>query len=139
VIILDTNVLSALMLDTPEEAVLRWLNSQARLSIWTTTVTLFEIRFGALILPPGRRQASLLEDLQRCLDDILHGRIVEFDAAAAEEAAALAAQRRRQGRSGDLRDTMIAGIVIAHRATLATRNTRHFDDLPVPVVNPWAD
>jgi len=92
-----------------------------------------------LILPPGRRQASLLEDLRRCWDEILHGRIAEFDATAAEEAAALAAQRRRQGRPGELRDTMIAGIAIAHRATLATRNTRHFDDLSVPVVNPWAD
>jgi hypothetical protein len=34
---------------------------------------------------------------------------------------------------------MIAGIAIARRATLATRNTRHFADLPVSVVNPWAD
>jgi predicted nucleic acid-binding protein len=34
---------------------------------------------------------------------------------------------------------MIAGISIAHRATLATRNTGHYDGLPVPVVNPWAD
>jgi len=38
-----------------------------------------------------------------------------------------------------LRDTMIAGIAIAHRATLATRNIRDFENLPVPVVNPWAD
>lgn len=47
------------------------------------------------------------------------------------------AERQRHGRSGDLRDTMIAGIAIAHRATLATRNTRHFSDLPVPVIDPW--
>jgi hypothetical protein len=38
-----------------------------------------------------------------------------------------------------MRDTFIAGIALARRATLATRNTRHFDDLSVPVVNPWAD
>ena len=44
-----------------------------------------------------------------------------------------------RGRRGDIRDSMIAGIVIAHQATLATRNIRHFDDLPVPVVNPWSD
>ena len=30
-------------------------------------------------------------------------------------------------------------IAIARRATLVTRNNRHFGDLPVPVVNPWAD
>jgi predicted nucleic acid-binding protein len=47
------------------------------------------------------------------------------------------ASRHRAGRPGDLRDTLLAGIVLAHRATLATRNTRHFEDLSVPVINPW--
>jgi predicted nucleic acid-binding protein len=55
------------------------------------------------------------------------------------ESAKLAGIRRRTGRPGELRDTMIAGIAIARRATLATRNIRHFDDLSVPVVNPWTD
>jgi predicted nucleic acid-binding protein len=32
---------------------------------------------------------------------------------------------------------MIAGIVLAHHATLATRNSTHFEDLSVPVINPW--
>jgi predicted nucleic acid-binding protein len=36
-----------------------------------------------------------------------------------------------------MRDTFIAGIAVAHGATLATRNTKHFEDLPMPVVNPW--
>lgn len=38
----------------------------------------------------------------------------------------------------DMRDTQIAGIAVARRATLATRNVRHFADLQVPVVDPWA-
>jgi predicted nucleic acid-binding protein len=33
---------------------------------------------------------------------------------------------------------MIAGIVASRRAQLATRNVRHFDDLKVVVVDPWA-
>jgi len=32
---------------------------------------------------------------------------------------------------------MIAGIALAHHATLATRNTKHFNDSLVPLVNPW--
>jgi toxin FitB len=36
-----------------------------------------------------------------------------------------------------MRDTQVAGIAIARRATLATRNLRHFDDMPTPVVSPW--
>ena len=62
-----------------------------------------------------------------------------FDANAAEQAALLSAQRKAIGRPVDMRDTFIAGIAMAHRATLATRNTRHFEGLTTPVVNPWAE
>jgi toxin FitB len=139
VIILDTNVLSALMRDMPEEAVEIWLDKHPRPSIWTTSVTVFEIRVGLLALPPGRRRSRLERDFERCVDERLASRVVEFDRAAAEATAVLLARRKQVGLSVDLRDGMIAGIAIAGRATLATRNTRHFADLPVPVVNPWAD
>jgi hypothetical protein len=49
----------------------------------------------------------------------------------------LMAARKMQGRPRDLRDTMIAGIVRAHHATLATRNLSHFDDISAPLVDPW--
>jgi predicted nucleic acid-binding protein len=49
------------------------------------------------------------------------------------------AMRQKKGRPGDLRDTMIAAIALAHHATLATRNKTRFEDLSVSVVNPWAD
>ncbi len=40
-------------------------------------------------------------------------------------------------RLAEVRDTVIAGIVLASRATLATRNTQHVEDLPLTVINPW--
>jgi predicted nucleic acid-binding protein len=42
------------------------------------------------------------------------------------------------GRPVDMRDTQIAGIALARRATLATRNVRHFEDLQLQIVDPWA-
>jgi predicted nucleic acid-binding protein len=63
--------------------------------------------------------------------------VLDFDNAAATEAAFLAAQRQKDGRSVDMRDTQIAGIALARRATLATRNVKHFRDLKVPVIDPW--
>jgi len=66
-------------------------------------------------------------------------RIAPFDSAAASEAADLMVVWQGKGRPSELRDTMIAGIVLAHHATLASRNTSHFADLAVPVVNPCAD
>jgi predicted nucleic acid-binding protein len=47
------------------------------------------------------------------------------------------ASRHKKGRPVELRDTMIAGIALSQHASLATRNTTHFDDVSVPLVNPW--
>jgi hypothetical protein len=64
---------------------------------------------------------------------------LELDGAAAAAAASIAARRRQSGLSAEIRDTLIAGIVVAHRADLATRNVRHFQDLGFQVINPWSE
>jgi len=135
-IILDTNVLSALMRATPDPRVVAWLDQQPRTSVWTTSVTILEVRFGLQILVAGKKRALLLQAFEEVLDRIGQ-RIAAFDAPAAQQAGDLMASRQRKGRPADLRDTMIAGIALAHHATLATRNSAHFDDLSSPVVNPW--
>jgi predicted nucleic acid-binding protein len=137
VIVLDTNVLSALMRREPDAEVVEWLDRQPRSSVWITTVTVLEVRFGLQILPAGKRRSALLQAFETVLFDKIEQRIAAFDLEAAGHAADLMAGRHRKGRPGDLRDTMLAGIVLAHRATLATRNVRHFEDLSVPVVSPW--
>jgi hypothetical protein len=137
VILLDTNVLSALMQTRPDPAVVAWLDSQPPESVWVTAVTVFEIRFALELLSASRRRKALEAAFDAVLRDDLAERIAPFDSAAAEEAAKLAARRPRRGRPVDLRDTQIAGIALARRASLATRNVRHFDGLSVTVVNPW--
>jgi predicted nucleic acid-binding protein len=136
-IILDTNVLSALMSRIPDKLVIRWLDKQPRTSIWITSVTVLEIGFGLELMPAGKRRASLLQAFETVLAEKIDVRIAPFDAAAAQLAGNLMAVRQKKGRPGDLRDTMIAGIALAFQATLATRNTAHFEDLSVPVINPW--
>ena len=136
-IILDTNVLSALMHKMPDTAVVAWLDRQPAESIWITSVTLFEARLGLALLPKGRRQQALESAFVRLLQEDLQNRVLDFDSAAATEAAALAAERQKAGRPVDIRDTQIAGIALARHATLATRNVRHFQDLNVPVIDPW--
>jgi toxin FitB len=137
-IILDTNVLSALMRQAAEEKVVAWLDKQPRTSIWITSVTVLEIRFGLQIMPAGKRRASLIQAFDELLEK-MGRRVAAFDTDAAEQAADLMAAWSRKGRPGELRDTMIAGIVLSHHATLATRNTAHFDDLATSVVNPWTE
>jgi predicted nucleic acid-binding protein len=137
-IVLDTNVLSALMQNVPDAQAVAWLDGQQAESVWITSVTLFEARYGLALLAPGRRKSQLQERFDQLVQEDLESRVLTFDADAAGHAAQLVADRKARGRPVDMRDTFLAGIALARRATLATRNTRHFEDLSVPVVNPWA-
>ena len=137
-IILDTNVLSALMRTVPEASVVAWLDRQPAESVWITSITLFEARLGMALLPTGRRRQKLEAAFARLLKEDLENRVLDFDSAAAAESASLAAERQKAGRPVDMRDTQIAGIALARRATLATRNVLHFGDLKIPIVDPWA-
>jgi toxin FitB len=139
VIVLDTNVLSALMRPAPDERVVAWLDSQPAESIWTTSVTLFEVHFGLATLAKGKKRRALESVFEAMLAEDLQGRVLPFDEQAATEAAAIAASLRLAGRGTDIRDTMIAGIVAARRGVLATRNTRHFAGTGVRLVDPWSD
>lgn len=125
------------MRKAPDPPVIAWLDQQPAESIWITSITLFEARLGLALLPKGRRQSALESAFELLLVEDLEGRILDFDRPAAEAAAALAAERQRQGRTIDIRDTQIAGVVLARRATFATRNVKHFSDLGADVVNPW--
>jgi predicted nucleic acid-binding protein len=136
-IILDTNVVSEIMRPKPDERVRRWLDQQPRSSIWTTSITVFEIRFGLETMPVGKRRTAFMASFERWLGEVVLQRIASYDETAARRAAELAADRQIRGRPGELRDTMIAGIVLASHAKLATRNAKHFEDIASSVMNPW--
>ena len=122
----------------PDAAVLEWLDRQPADSVWITSITLFETRFGLALLPAGRRRQVLEAAFDDLLREDLENRVLDFDSAAATAAASLAAAQQKSGRPVDMRDTQIAGIVLARRATLATRNIRHFVDLKISIIDPWA-
>jgi hypothetical protein len=136
-LILDTNVVSELMRLTPDRNVIAWLDRQDEDGLWVTAVTVLEIRTGIELLSPGRRKTALSVDFERFVDTDVRGRVLAFDADAAQVAASLTAARRRDGRPGGLCDSMIAGIAIVAGGALITRNIRHFDDLSITVIDPW--
>ena len=135
-IILDTNVVSALMNDPPESKVVTWFDRHPESSIWTTSISILEIQFGLQSMAAGKRRTELSQIFEIILKE-MNGRIAVFDEDAARATASLMASRQKRGRVGELRDSMIAGIVLARRAVLATRNVTHFADISATVVNPW--
>lgn len=88
-IILDTNVVSELMRDPPDPAILRWLTAQGSELPWTTALSVFEIGFGLAALPAGARRTRLREAFRALLDVDLQGRIIPSDEAGATAAATL--------------------------------------------------
>lgn len=136
-IILDTNVISACMRPDINRPVMSWLKAQPPGQIWTTTINIFELRYG-IEGPIGEDFRARLEEAWRELREVVfENRILPFDGAAASAAATLAGKRRHKGRDVGMRDTFIAGIALSQRATIATRNTRDFHDAAVPLVDPW--
>ena len=136
--VLDTNVVSEMMKDTPETAVVAWLRQQPKASIWITSVTVFEVQYGLGLMAAGAKQKLLVAAFDELLATDLKGHILPFDTAAAGKAATLMANRRKAGKPlGAPADGLIGGIVLARKAMLATRNVRHFRGTGVKLIDPW--
>jgi toxin FitB len=138
-IVLDTNVLSALMRQEPDGVAEAWLDRLPAESVWTTSITVFEVSLGLELLAAGRRRRVLEDAFARALAEDFEDRVLPFDQAAARVAGSIAASQRRAGKPVEIRDVQIAAICRARKATLATRNVRHFDGLELTLLNPWAE
>lgn len=136
-IILDTNVISELMLPRGDPGVLDWADQQPADEMFLTAMTTAELRYGLARLPDGRRKTDLAERVQRSISEDFAGRILPFDDLAASHYAGIVVERERRGVAISMADAQIAAICRAHAATLATRNTKDFIDTGVVVVDPW--
>jgi predicted nucleic acid-binding protein len=134
--VFDTNVASELMKATPAEAVLRWYAAQRSKGLYTTAITVAELRHGIERLPAGRRKTLLSEAVGEIFLDGVD-MILPFDAYAAALCAEVAVGRERAGLPISQSDAQIAGICRLVGATLATRNTKDFAETGISLVNPW--
>lgn len=137
-ILLDTNVLSELMRPAPDPAVERWLAAQPDASLFISAITEAELRYGAALLPSGKRRSALTAEIDGMLEEDFDGRILPFNRLAAQAFAVIAADRRQAGRPISQADAQIAAIARSRGAALATRNVPDFDGCGVEVINPWS-
>ena len=133
-IVLDTNIVAALMADGAE--IEPWLMTVPRQELYTTVMTRAEIRYGLARLPAGKRRTELVSRADALFTQTQE-RLLTFDAKAADRYGEIVATRQAAGRPISVADAIIASIAWVHRASLATRNVRDFDDCEVAVVNPY--
>ena len=136
-LVLDTNVISELMKTEPDPQVIAWLDAQSTGSVWTTSISIFEISFGLNALPEGKRKRALQDAFDAMLAEDLEYHVLDFDRVAANRAGEISANLHGLGRPVEIRDVQIAGIVSVRHAILATRNLKHFKDTDTSLVNPW--
>ena len=137
-LLIDTNVVSELIRNSPDPEVVKWATSQRVEGMFLTTVSEAELRFGAEILPRGRRRETLILRIENMLTDVFGGRILSFDSVAARNYAVIAAKRHLSEYSMAVADCQIAAIARSVGMKVVTRNARDFLETGVETVNPWA-
>ena len=135
-IVVDTNVASELMRPAPSERVRDWVRGQPGRDLYTSAITLAEIRYGIERLPEGRRKIELRSTAVEVFGAFAD-RVLAFDAAAAEQFSLIVSHRERLGMPIEGFDAQIAAICLARGAKLATRNVQGFRETGIGIVNPW--
>ncbi|WP_193227713.1 type II toxin-antitoxin system VapC family toxin [Aureimonas psammosilenae] len=136
-IVLDTNVVSELVRQNADERVERWVARQSKDDLAVTTLSYFEWQFGLSLMPPSRRRSDLRDLIEEFVESLGPQRVLPLDIQSASLAATFRAQRQKAGRPVAVADSLIAGIALRHRATLATRNIRDFDGADLDIIDPW--
>ena len=138
-IVLDTNVVSELMRQVPDDAVVRWVDRYPVDEVFITAVTAAELVYGVARLPAGRRKTVLAAKVSELLAEDFQDQILPFDDAAAEYYGEIAAACEGLGRPISMADAQIAATCRRFAACLATRNGKDFVDTGLMLLNPWGD
>jgi toxin FitB len=137
VILLDTNIISELMRQAPDSAVVAWVDDQPASHLFVSAVTRAEIELGIALLPDGQRRAGLQAAAVRMLGAFA-GRCLPFDEPAAVRYGQIVAARSASGRPISVEDAQIAATAVSGGLTLATRNGADFAGIEgLAVVDPF--
>jgi predicted nucleic acid-binding protein len=136
-IVLDTNVISELWKAEPDPNVLAWIDAQMVETLYLSTITIAELRFGLATMPEGKRRTIYQDRLEREVLPAFSGRVLPFDLDASQAYAKLMAQAKEAGKAIGKADGYIAATAAARGLTVATRDTSPFEAAGLNVINPW--
>lgn len=136
-ILLDTNIISEPLKVAGNANVLAWIDEQIIETLYLSTISLAELRFGIAALPEGKRRDTLHFSLEQRVLPLFAGRILPFDDPASQSYATLRSRARAAGLAIAPADGYIAAIAATHGFAVATRDTSPFDAAGLSVINPW--
>jgi hypothetical protein len=137
VILLDTNIVSAIMAPAPPPVVIDWLNRQETVTLYLSTITIAEIGYGLWAMRDGKRRRTLEDKFERFVADGFEQRLLYFDERSARLYAEVMGRRKAIGRPMSVLDGQIASIARANDLAVATRNIRDFEECGLDLINPF--
>ena len=138
-IILDTNIVSEMMLAEPDVRVATWMNNQDSAELYITSITVAEVVFGFSLMAKGKRRSHLEEKFEAMMSFGFRHRVLPFESKAADQCGKILAHCQGLGRPIDGWDAQIAAIAFVHAAQLATRNIKDFVNCGLILVNPFLE
>jgi toxin FitB len=136
--LLDTNVLSDAVKQTPHPAVSAWSRAQPRSTLFISAVSLAEAGYGVERLAAGRKSQALRQWLNSVLVDF-RDRILPVDSQVALTQARIRRAAENARRAMPQIDAFLAATAQVHGLTLVTRNVRDFEAWGGAMLNPWGD
>lgn len=136
-IVLDTNVISELWKAAPDAGVLGWIDEQMVETLYLSTVTIAELRYGLATMPEGKRRTIFQDRLEREVLGVFNGRVLSFDLNASQSYAQIMAQAKQSGKAIGMADGYIAATAASRGMVVATRDTSPFEAAGLTVINPW--
>ena len=135
--LLDTNILSELRRPRPEPKVTAFVAAQTLESLYVSTVTLAEIRFGIELLTDAARRSELNDWLSRKVRPMFELRVLEITEDIMLKWRLLVEEGRKVGHTFSQPDLIIAATAQHHGITVVTRDTSEYVKAGVAVLNPW--
>jgi len=136
-IIVDTNVMSELWKPTPHPNVTHWIDKQDIETLFLSSITVAELRYGIAIMPKGKRRTTYQHRLEGDVLSVFSERILPFDLKASQKYAEIMSSAKEQGKAIGKEDGYIAAIAAAQGFIVATRDISPFQAAGVKTINPW--
>jgi predicted nucleic acid-binding protein len=137
--LLDTNILSELRRPKPEPKVTAFIAAQPLESLYVSTVTLAEIRFGIELQSDASRRSELNDWLSRKVRPMFEQRVLEITEDIMLKWRLLVEEGRKSGHTFSQPDLIIAATAQHRGITVVSRDTAEYERARVAVFNPWVD
>jgi predicted nucleic acid-binding protein len=135
--VLDTNVISELVAAQPHPQVIHWVELVDPNQVFLCVIVVGELKRGIEKLPKSKRKERLDQWLREDLLVRFQKHLIPIDTDTMLLWGTLNARLEALGRPMSAIDALLAATVLQYQYTLVTRNTDHFENAGILLINPW--